>query len=84
MIRDEAEIARSAIEARKTVLSWAEVLRYLDPPANTAFSLEYAFHLLGDVQDKHVLALGCGTGENKSSLSPGVAPMSSELTFLRI
>ena len=47
MIREEAEIARSTIEARKTVLSPAQVWRYLNPPANTAFPLEYAFHFGG-------------------------------------
>jgi|SRR5215467_46366 len=61
-IRDEAEIARSTIEARKTVLSPAQGWSCVDPPTNTVFPLEYAFRLLGDIQDKHVLDLGCGTG----------------------
>jgi|SRR5215472_3189620 len=68
-IRDEAEIARSAIEARKIVLSPAEVWRYLNPSANTAFPLEYAFYLLGKIDDKHVLDLGCGTGEEIPALA---------------
>jgi len=36
----------------------------LNPPADTPYALEYAFHLLGDVRGKTVLDLGCGTGEN--------------------
>ena len=35
----------------------------LVPPPDTCFPLEYAFHLLGDVRDKLVLDLGCGSGE---------------------
>jgi SAM-dependent methyltransferase len=62
--RDLAEIKRSAEEARKTLLAPSEVDRYLNPPADTLYPLEYAFHLLGDVRDKTVLDLGCGTGEN--------------------
>jgi len=68
MIRDEAEILRSANEARKIILSPAEVKRYLNPPADTAFPLEYAFHLLGDIRGKQVLDLGCGTGEKTVTL----------------
>jgi SAM-dependent methyltransferase len=62
--RDQVEIERSAAEARKAVLAPVDVDRYLDPPADTAYGLEYAFHLLGDVRGKTVLDLGCGTGEN--------------------
>jgi SAM-dependent methyltransferase len=62
--RDQVEIERSAAEARKAVLAPVDVDRYLDPPADTAYGLEYAFHLLGDVHGKTVLDLGCGTGEN--------------------
>src|ERR1019366_8907883 len=64
---DQAEIERSATEASKVVLKpleRAQIDRYLDPPADTAYGLEYAFHLLGDVRGKTVLDLGCGTGEN--------------------
>jgi len=65
--RNQAEVARSASEASKVVLQAihpAQIERHLNPPADTPFALEYAFHLLGDVRDKTVLDLGCGTGEN--------------------
>ena len=65
--RDQAEIERSASEAAKVVLRPVdrnEIDRYLDPPADTIYGLEYAFYLLGDVRGKTVLDLGCGTGEN--------------------
>jgi len=65
--RDRAEIERSASEASKIVLKpldRAQIERYLNPPADTPYGLEYAFHLLGDVRGKTVVDLGCGTGEN--------------------
>lgn len=65
--RDQAEIERSAAEAAKVVLQpvdRTQIDRYMDPPADTPYGLEYAFHLLGDVRGKTVLDLGCGTGEN--------------------
>jgi SAM-dependent methyltransferase len=65
--RDQVEIERSAGEASKIVLRpipKAAIQRYLNPPGNTPFALEYAFHLLGNVHDKIVLDLGCGQGEN--------------------
>ena len=65
--RDQAEIERSAEEARKIVLTGvdrAQLDRYRNPPRDTPFALEYAFHLLGDVRGKTVLDFGCGTGEN--------------------
>jgi SAM-dependent methyltransferase len=65
--RDRAEIERSAEEARKTVLKAvdrAQIDRYRNPPPDTPFALEYAFHLLGDIRGRTVLDLGCGTGEN--------------------
>ena len=65
--RNLEEVKRSASEASKIVLKpldRAQVDRYLNPPANTPYGIEYAFHLLGDVRGKTVLDLGCGTGEN--------------------
>ena len=65
--RNQAEIERSAAEASKVILKptqRAQIDRYLNPPADTPYGLEYAFHLLGDVRGKTVLDLGCGTGEN--------------------
>jgi len=62
------EIRRSAIDAsRRTRSLLADpdlVARYSNPPENTAFHLEYAYHLLGDVRGKQVLDLGCGAGEH--------------------
>jgi 2-polyprenyl-3-methyl-5-hydroxy-6-metoxy-1,4-benzoquinol methylase len=67
---EAAEIQRSAYEAAHTSTDRAALLdsesnlaRYLNPPADTAHSLEYAFHVLGDVRDRTVLEFGCGTGE---------------------
>jgi 2-polyprenyl-3-methyl-5-hydroxy-6-metoxy-1,4-benzoquinol methylase len=65
--RDLAEVQRSASEASKIELrppDPKQIDRYIDPPANTVYPLEYAFHLLGDVSGKVVLDLGCGSGEN--------------------
>jgi len=62
--RDRTEVERSAAEARGTSLGPVDVDRYLDPPADTPYGLEYAFHVLGDVAGKTVLDLGCGSGEN--------------------
>lgn len=65
--RDQAEIERSAEEARKIVLRGVDrtqIDRYRNPPADTPYALEYAFHLLGDARDKTVLDFGCGSGGN--------------------
>jgi 2-polyprenyl-3-methyl-5-hydroxy-6-metoxy-1,4-benzoquinol methylase len=72
--RERAEVARSAVEAAETDgtdlrLSEAELARYLDPPAETGFPLEYAFHLLGDVRGAMVLDYGCSDGLNAVSLA---------------
>jgi SAM-dependent methyltransferase len=66
---ERAEIVRSDEEAAQmngSLLrdSEANIRRYLDPPANTCYPLEYAFHLLGDVRGQTVLDFGCGSGEN--------------------
>lgn len=61
--RDIAEVARSAAEARKIKIRDVDLTRYQNPPADTCYQLEYAFHLLGDVKGKLVVDLGCGSGE---------------------
>ena len=60
---DSAESARSASEASKIRIRDADLARYQNPPADTCYPLEYAFYLLGDAQDKLVVDLGCGAGE---------------------
>jgi len=60
---DFEEIARSASEASKIRLLDVDLTRYQNPPADTCYPLEYAFYLLGDLQDKLVVDLGCGSGE---------------------
>jgi ubiquinone/menaquinone biosynthesis C-methylase UbiE len=66
---EQVEIGRSKIEARNTDTSALQasestINRYMNPPADTCFPLEYAYHLLGDVRGKSVLEFGCGSGEN--------------------
>jgi len=61
--REAAEIVRSRAQAQKTKFAPCEIDRYLSPAADSAFALEYAFHLMGDVAGKRVLDLGCGDGE---------------------
>jgi len=60
---EENEIVRSASEASKIVIESVQLKRYLDPPVNTPFPLEYSFYLLGDARGRTVLDLGCGSGE---------------------
>jgi SAM-dependent methyltransferase len=62
--RDAEEVVRSREEAQETVLTPCDIDRYLAPPANSPFALEYTFHLVGDVAGKTVLDLGCGNGES--------------------
>jgi SAM-dependent methyltransferase len=60
---DSVEIARGAAEASKIRIRDVDLARYQNAPADTCYPLEYAFYLLGDVQDKLVVDLGCGVGE---------------------
>lgn len=66
---ERVEIERSEAEARHQDLSnlkadAAQIARYKNPPADTLYPLEYAYHLLGDVSGKTVFDFGCGNGEN--------------------
>lgn len=66
---EHAEIERSSLEARLTPDSALKVsartfARYLAPPADTPYPLEYCYHLLGDVRGRRVVDFGCGAGGN--------------------
>jgi hypothetical protein len=53
--RDLTEIRRSAEEALNigfVSVNPQQVQRYIDPPSNTPYGLEYAFHLLGTFREK--------------------------------
>ena len=71
---EAAEKRRSAHEASHTevsslVISSGVMDRYLSPPSETNYPLEYSYYLLGDVSGKVVLDFGCGNGENSVLLS---------------
>ncbi len=64
--RERAEIVRSACEASQStaplIVPAETIARYRNPPESSIFPLDYAFHLLGDVNGKTVLEYGCGRG----------------------
>jgi SAM-dependent methyltransferase len=72
-VRERAEKIRSSFEASQTttplLMSAQTVARYFAPSETTAFPLEYAYHLLGDVTGKTVLEFGCGDGMNTVMLA---------------
>jgi len=66
---EQVEIERSAkaaslIDESNLRMAESVIKRYLSPPADTCFALEYAYHLLGDVKGKVVVDLGCGSGDD--------------------
>ena len=66
--RERGEKIRSAFSAsqmdHRLLMSERVINRYLAPPENTDYPLEFAYHLLGDVSGKTVLEYGCGDGPN--------------------
>jgi SAM-dependent methyltransferase len=73
-IWETSEIQRSLDEAQGKQfadlhISETETRRYLNPPPDTPFPLEYSYYLLGGIKDKSVLDYGCGTGENSFLLA---------------
>lgn len=75
-VRERAEKIRSSFEASQTsqtttplLLPAQRLARYFAPAETTAFPLEYAYHLLGDVRGKTVLEFGCGDGLNTVMLA---------------
>ena len=68
-IRERAEIVRSDVEAVNTApaqirIGTRRLRRYSNPSAETNYPLEYAFYLIGDIRNRTVLDLGCGSGVN--------------------
>jgi ubiquinone/menaquinone biosynthesis C-methylase UbiE len=71
---ERAEVVRSDIEAANTAadslrIGARKAQRYRNPPADTCFPLEYAYHLVGDVTGRSVLDIGCGSGMNSALLA---------------
>jgi ubiquinone/menaquinone biosynthesis C-methylase UbiE len=71
---ESAEIHRSSIEAGLTddaslAADESNIRRYMNPPLDTPFPLEFAYALLGDVRGRTVLDFGCGSGENSLLLA---------------
>ena len=72
---ENAEISRSGVEAQLTQhvtagrLSQKTRQRYRSPPADTWFPLEYAYHVLGNVDGRRVVDFGCGSGSNSVHLA---------------
>lgn len=68
------EVERSAGEAQKVsidnlIVDEKNINRYISPPKETSYYLEYSYFLLGDVKGKTVLDYGCGTGNNSLVLA---------------
>jgi SAM-dependent methyltransferase len=70
---EQAEVERSRVQATLSdaVKPTARAIfeRYADPPADTAFPLEYLYHLVGDISGLRVLDYGCGDGPDTSLLA---------------
>ena len=71
---ERAEVERSAFEASHAdksnlLADEKDLIRYLNPSADTPYPLEYSFHLLGDVRGRTVLEYGCGDGINTLALA---------------
>lgn len=71
---EAVEVERSASEAQKEaardlIADEKNIGRYLSPPAETCFYLEYSYSPLGDIAGKTVLDYGCGTGGNSLILA---------------
>jgi ubiquinone/menaquinone biosynthesis C-methylase UbiE len=71
---ERAEVRRSSIEANLTAdeglrVTGETLARYARPPRDTAYPLEFAYHLLGDVTGRRVVDFGCGSGANTALLA---------------
>lgn len=51
------------------VLHEANVRRYVKPPANTIYSKEYCYHLMGPLAGKKILEIACGNGTDTALMA---------------
>ena len=58
------EMAAKTAATDSLVMAADNVRRYRNPSPTTPYPLEYAFHLLGSLEGKTVVDLGCGDGLN--------------------
>jgi SAM-dependent methyltransferase len=82
LVWEQAEMKRSSYEASRVApairaTTPRTLKRYTAASADTAYPLEYAFHLVGDARGLNVLDLGCGTGANSSILAARGARVTS-------
>ena len=66
-MRSDTEAANTSPESVR--IGPRRLRRYGGPSADTSYPLEYAFHLVGDVRDRTVVDLGCGSGTNSVLLA---------------
>ncbi len=71
---DRAEVLRSDVEAANTSAASLRIgerkaQRYRNPPPDTPYPLEYAYHLVGAVDGLATLDIGCGSGMNSALLA---------------
>lgn len=71
---ESVEVDRSASEAQKIstenlIADEENINRYISPPEETCFYLEYSYFLLGNIEGKTVLDYGCGDGDNSLILA---------------
>ncbi len=70
---EQAEVERSRVQATLSANITATrrdiFERYSNPPPDTAFPLEYLFHVVGDVRGRQVLDYGCGDGGDSTLLA---------------
>ena len=59
-----AEFRYSSFSNASLVISQDNIRRYESPREDTILPLEYAFHLLGNLEGRRVVDLGCGDGVN--------------------
>jgi 2-polyprenyl-3-methyl-5-hydroxy-6-metoxy-1,4-benzoquinol methylase len=66
---DHFDTFYSNISDKELLLTDTDRQRYLNPSHDSPFAMEYYFHLIGDVKNKRVLEIACGSGITTSVLA---------------